>query len=381
MERLTDNRQNHHGMPTKNPKTKVTIVDLGKRLKLSPRAVSMVLNGGSANSTVRVNQKTRERVERMAKEVGYRPNRGAQMFRTGKHPGLIGMLSLQGFDPVMAERTYFSQLNAEKKELFLLQYLMADLREDRGQRAVDFFLDAGVESVVVFIPLIKRHILRLLEHGISVLSVGAHQPVEVPSYFPNKVEGFATLTRHMIAQGHSRLAFIQNLENPPLTHGAYAEEGFLLAVAEARAQGKSVTAHIRRSSVPIKGFMSPRYPDIHGIQAPGYAAMKEIIASKDIPEGLICLNDTHAQGAIRACVEAGISLPEEIAIGGFGDEPWSSGGLMTLTSVRQPLDELCDMAFTDLKESLTKKEALPARNIQLHCNLVVRESTKHSRKQ
>ncbi len=367
-------------MSKSNLKTKVTIVDLGKRLNLSPRAVSQVLNGGGAASTVRVNPKTRERVERMAKKVGYRPNRGAQMFRTGKHPGLIGMLSLQGFDPVMAERTYFSQLHAEKNGLFLLQYLMASLGEEQGQRAVEFFLDAGVEAVVVFIPLRERHVTRLIDAGISVFSVGAPQPVTVPSYFADKVEGFATLTRHMIAQGHSCIEFIQNPTNMPRTHGAYAEEGFLLAMAEARAQGKAVTARIRRTPVRIEGYMSPDYPDIHGIQAPGYAAMKEIIASGEKPDALICLTDTAAQGAIRACVEAGISLPGEIAIGGFGDEPWSSGGMLTLTSIRQPLGELCNMAFADLKESLSKKEDPSACNIQLPCSLIVRDSTRIPRK-
>jgi LacI family transcriptional regulator len=367
----------HPTMPKKNPKTKVTIVELSKLLKLSPRAVSQVLNGGGSASSVRVNPKTRERVERVAREVGYRPNRGAQMFRTGKHPGLVGMLSSQGFDPALANRTYFAQSNAEKNGLFLCPYFLPSL--DHMERAVDFFLDAGVEAVVSFQSLKEAQLSRLLENGIRVLSIGAQQEIRVPSYFVDKEEGFAMLTRHMIEQGRTRLALILGCGRS-WAHGADAERGFLRAVAEGRKQNKGLKGVVHLKEVPIEGCMAPDYPEVHGILVPGYAAMKEILDSKEIPDAVVCSNDTLVQGAIRACMEAGISLPKQIAIGGFGDEPLSTGGMMTLTTLHQPLDELCEMAFDDLKRSLVTKEPLPEREVRLPCSLIVRESTKNRRR-
>ena len=366
-------------MTNTNLSRRITLTELGRRLNLSPRAVSQVLNGSGTTSNVRVNPKTRERVLQLAKETGYRPNRGAQMFRTGKHPGLVGIFSGQGFDPIVANRTYFSHASAEKYGLSMLQYLTSGGDEDE-LRAMDFFLDSGVEAVVSFIPMEKRHLATLLQQGVLVLSVGASQPIPVPTYLADKVEGFALLTRHLIEQGHSKITFIQNGPETPEAHGAYAEAGFLRAVAEARQEGKSVTARIHRKTVPIEGYISPDYPHLHGILAPGYAAMKEIIATNQVPEAVICLTDSLAHGAISACAEAGISVPEDIAIAAFGDEPWSSGGILTMTSVHQPLGELVEMAFADLKQTLRDKTPLVQLQVQLPCRLIVRQSTKHPRK-
>jgi len=363
-------------MPNQYVKKGITIVELAERLNLSPRAVSQVLNGGSANSTVRVNPKTRERVEKLAKETAYRPNLAAQTFRTGKHPGLIGVLSMQSFDPVWAARSYFTHLNAEKNGLFLLQYLTRDLSEEQQQRAVDFFLDSRVEAVILLVTLSKPQILRILEQNIPVLSVGAHQPVNVPGYFADKVNGFKMLTRHLIEQGHSSITFVQSSEISPWAHGAYAEAGFLRAATDAKKEGRLIRFKIQ-PMIPMKieGYMAKGYPHIHGIMAPAYAAMKQIIESGEIPSAVIGINDTQAQGVITACMEAGIHPPEEIAIAGFGDEPLSSGGMLPLTTVRQPFSEIFQAAFFDLKQTLDGKGQFPKRKVHMPCDLVVRAST------
>lgn len=363
-------------MPNQKLKKGITIAELAQRLNLSARAVSQVLNGGSSNSTVRVNPKTRERVEKLAREMAYRPNLAAQTFRTGKHPGLIGVLCLQSFDPVWAARSYFTQLNAEKNGLFLLQYLARDVSEAQQQRAVDFFLDSRVEAVVLLASLSKPQISRILDQDVPVLTVAAHQPVNVPGYFADKVNGFKMLTRHLIEQGHSSITFIQSSEISPWAHGAYAEAGFLRAATDAKKEGRLVRFKMHPMvEMEIEGYMAKGYPNIHGIMAPGYAAMKQIIESGEIPSAIICINDTLAQGAIAACMEAGIQLPEDIAIAGFGDEPLSSGGMLPLTTVRQPFSEIYETAFFDLKQTLDGKGQFPKRKVHMPCELVVRAST------
>lgn len=349
-------------------------------LKLSPRAVSQVLNGGQTPSTVRVNAKTRQRVEELAKTLGYRPNRAAQAFRTGKNRGLVGILTKQSFESIWAQRMYFTRIQAENKGLALLPF-MAYGKGSANNRAVDFFLDYRVEAVVLLLPLERDHLQRLLDSGIKVISIGATQPLKVPEYFVDKTGGFELLTRHLIEQGHSKITLVHGFARPSSTDLATAaEEGFMNAMEDAGRQGLTVHPEIRRIHVGLNGFMSEDYPHIHGLHAPGYIAMKEMIASGNIPDACIGVIDETAQGILGACSESGDDLFRRVAVAGFTNSPWSSTGILPITSVLEPFDELCSRAFSELKAFLKDSVEIPLQHVEMPCKLIVRASTSWKRK-
>lgn len=357
----------------------VTLVELGRMLNLSARTVSQVLNGGETPSTVRVNPGTRERVEKLAKKLGYRPNRAAQTFRTGKNRGLVGILASQSFESIWAQRMYFARLHSERNGLTLLPFLEYGKDKEQGL-AVDFFLDYRAEAVVLLHSLEPTHLQRLLDSGIKVISIGATQPLKVPEYFVDKTGGFKLLARHLIEQGHSKITLVHGSVPPSSTDLATAaEEGFMGAMEEAGRQGFTVHPEIRRIHAKLNGFMSGDYPHIHGLHAPGYIAMKEMIASGNIPDACIGVVDEIAQGILGACSESGNDLFRRVAVAGFTNSPWSSTGILPITSVLEPFEQLCSRAFAELKAFLKDAEEIPDQKVEMPCKLVVRASTNWKR--
>jgi LacI family transcriptional regulator len=356
----------------------VTLIELGRLLNLSPRAVSEVLNGGNPTSTVRVNAKTRERVQKLANELGYRANRSAQTLRLGKRRGMIGILLHAGFEPVWHEKTYYAHRHAERNGFLLMPVYPLSVDPHSGQSAVEFFLDYRVEAVVMLQKLPEEGVNRLIEEGIPVLSIGAQKPDGVPGYFPDKEGAAGMLTRYLLDGGRQRIFLIGNTKNATPTHAFPVIRGFEEAIAQARQSNPEVTGECLDTDVKLDGFMARDFPGMHGLFAPGYAAMKEKIAEGDIPDAIIGVIPSTAQGAIGALTEAGIGVPERVAVAGFGDDPWCCTGKLPLTGVRFPNDEICARAFSDLRKVLDGEAGFPKEDVYFPCDLVIRESTRQA---
>ena len=354
----------------------VTLTELGRRLNLSARAVSEVLNGGNPTSTVRVNPKTRERVRKLADKLGYRANRSAQTLRLGKRRGLLGILLHSGLEPVWQEKAYYAHCHAEQNGFQLIPVYPRSHDHQGGMAAVDFFLDYRVEAVVMLQRLPDEGVQALLEQGIQVLSIGAAKPEGVPGYFPDKEGAARMLTRHLLDGGNRRILLVGGVQQQTPTHSIPIIKGFEDAIARARLHDPEVAGEIFSSEIALEGFMARDFPGIHGLFAPGYAALKEKLATVSIPDAVFGMIPSVAQGAIGALTEAGVAVPERVAVAGFGDDPWSCTGKLPLTGVRFPNDELCARAFADLRQVLAGEAEFPGEDVYLPCELLVRDSSR-----
>lgn len=132
-------------MGIKKP-SRITILDLAKRLELSPGAVSQALNG--TPSTIRVSPKTAERVKKLAGKLGYRPNQAARILRTGRS-GMVGILVRQGFGSLIPVHMFYARQHAERVGLFPFIYEISSTKADAAERGVEFVLDAKVDALMV----------------------------------------------------------------------------------------------------------------------------------------------------------------------------------------------------------------------------------------
>src|SRR5690554_137656 len=153
----------------KNP----TLIDMGKQLNLTPRAVSQALNGGDCS--VRVSEKTRLRVLELAARLNYRPNRNAQTLRTGKS-GMIGFLAAQGFNHLLSHHLWHARNLADNLGYHLNIYLMRAGKPQPaiGDQAVDFMLDSKVEGLVIFgnwSVHYRDQFQRFIDEGVPVVMV------------------------------------------------------------------------------------------------------------------------------------------------------------------------------------------------------------------
>jgi LacI family transcriptional regulator len=133
---------------------------------------------------------------------------------------------------------------------------------------------------------------------------------------------------------------------------------------------KEYKRFLTEMGLPIREeWMAPGDFTIEG----GYEGMKKILAAEVLPTAVFCANDEIAVGAIRAALEAGLNVPDDLSVVGFDNVSLAAVFLPAITTVRQPVQELASEA-TDALISLIEGEEAIASKI-LSTELIVRDST------
>lgn len=108
----------------------------------------------------------------------------------------------------------------------------------------------------------------------------------------------------------------------------------------------------------------------------GYLPTKQLLSRTHSFTALFCFNDTAALGAIRAIADSGLSCPEDISVVGFDDISVAAYHLPSLTTVRQPLRQMGDMAAQLLVKRIQNPNETYTDAIHFEPELIVRESTR-----
>ena len=108
-------------------------------------------------------------------------------------------------------------------------------------------------------------------------------------------------------------------------------------------------------------------------ESSGYEIAHSIIASKDLPEAVFCANDQMALGFLRGMQESGLNAPRDMALIGFDDIPQAMIVYPKLTTVRQPLEQMGQVAVRMLLEIINDR-SYPPQRATLPTQLVIRDS-------
>lgn len=353
---------------------RATLTDMAKELNLTPRAVSQALHGGKC--TVRIGERTRERVRALAEKLNYRPNRQAQILRKGKS-GMLGILAMQGYGYRLQEELFFARKYAEENSFAPSIYLLSDTTEDSRERAIDFFLDTKVDALLIFGDILGDRLRRIQEANLPAVAVGSPNVSLIPRFSAGKKDGFSRLARHLIEEGAEKLTLLTSAPHPNRRknwHAWCALEGIKSAVEDAASIRRKIHFQIRPMQLR-DDVLSDQGLRIHPFHAAGYLGMKDIIRAGELPDGLMCLSDNSVHGALLACAEHGVRVPDHLLISGFEDDISSSAGPLPITSVRQPLEAMLRLAFDDLGKILSGQRKLEGRSTELPCELIVRQSS------
>lgn len=106
----------------------------------------------------------------------------------------------------------------------------------------------------------------------------------------------------------------------------------------------------------------------------GYPFTKQLLTRRTDFTALFAYNDISAIGAIRALQEHGLRVPQDVAVMGFDDIPGAAFHTPSLTTVRQPLNRMGEVAAATLLERIEGKKEYPS-EIAIEPELVIREST------
>jgi LacI family transcriptional regulator len=329
-------------------RSRPTIREVAARAGVSHQTVSRVINGSE-----RVNQDTRERVEKAITELGYQPNAIARSMARGRS------LTLACIAPNLTDYTFASVIEGAENEARSRGYfLLTASAPDEGSfnTLIEQLLGSRrAEGLLVITPYIDHHHARLA-YDVPAVFVGADPHKEgTPLVTLDDNAAGLLATQHLIQLGHKRIAHIIG----PLQEDCAQNrlEGYRTA---------QYNAAIRSDPrLIVEGDWSA---------TSGYKAVRQLLNQKVPFTAIFAQNDRMAIGAIRALREAGINVPEAVSVIGFDDMPLASYFDPPLTTIKQDTFHMGSEAARLLIRSIEHLEGEKT-SIYLPSELVIRQST------
>jgi LacI family transcriptional regulator len=330
------------------PKRRPTQDDVARLAGVSQTAVSLILN--KADPTIP--EDTRQRVVAAAQTLGYVPDRAARGLRTNKSYTIASIIPTitNPFYPAF-ERGI--QDVAEEHEYNLVIYNSDGIAE-KERRALLSAQQSRVDGlIVVLFQVGAKTLLPLLEQNIAVVRLESRykEPGEAPldNLYIDNVAAAQEAVTHLIGRGHRRIGVLARNEGP----GDMRVFGYRKALA---AHGLA-----RDETLVQQGDFT---------EEGGYEAMQRLLTLSERPTA----NDMMALGAMLAIQEAGLKVPQDIAVVGFDDIPTARLVHPPLTTVTHFQVDLGRRAAELLFERLSGKAPPHGRTVEMPYQLVIRKS-------
>ena len=327
------------------------MADVAARAGVSHQTVSRVINGFDG-----IRPETRDKVMAAIDELGYRRNQAARMLASTRS-GLIGVVTWGTglYGPAAVVMSLEDAALQQGHELAVVT--LRDFDDASVAAAVDRLLSQAVEALVMIVP--HRATVRRLERGalgVPVVTVlGDNRGVALTAALDN-VGGARAAIRHLLELGHET---VFHVAGPSDFHEATARiDGWR---QELEAAGRTVPplrwgGDWSASSGYQTGLSLAREPGVTAV----FAA-----------------NDQMALGVMRAFVEQGLTIPDDVSVVGFDDVPEAPYYNPPLTTVRQEFDVLGRSVMSLVQRALAGERA--PRVPLVESTLVVRASTRAPR--
>lgn len=307
-----------------------TIHDVAALAGVSVSSVSNVLNG----RTEKLGAQTFARVQAAIGELNYRPNRAARQLKTG-HTPMLGLLVPSTANPMYGQLAL--KVEAVAQERYGYRLLLANTHRDKQHEARMFedLLSFGVQAVIVVSSLNdERHLEDAGSRGLAVVSYDrSTTPAEgsqVDHVSPDNFKAGYLAADHLIAHGHTRLAFL--VPGGKTVSRADKVAGFLQRTTQAGLQG---------SSQVVEGQVLETFGDSE-LADLGFAMASQIKAMTPMPTGIVTVNDMLAIGLMSGLHQAGLRVPEDVSVVGMDGLAIAAFTNPGLTSVSMPLTEMAD---------------------------------------
>ena len=338
-------------MNSRNRPKKVRLKDVAEHLNLSTATVSLVLNRSPVAKSIP--QATHDRVFAAVEELGYRPDFLARSLRN-RRTFSIGVVVPEISEGYAAEVMHGVEHHLRQEGYF---YLLAShlSKPDLLEEYLNLLQDRLVEGFIVLAARIEKPL------DLPTVVVSSHPPMEgIANVTVDQRVGARQALGHLAELGHERVAFFKG---PP----SNVDAPFRWRAFEELAPEYGI--EIRPELVIQTSGIS--YGEVFYEQ--GYTHAHELAKRRGEFTALFAFNDISAIGAIRGFLDAGLSVPEDVSVIGFDDIQVASFFNPSLTTVRQPLQEMGRTAGRVLLESLAGG-SLPER-VVVEPELVVRAST------
>ncbi len=333
---------------------KITIKDIANVLNISPAAVSKALHDDS-----RISAKTKAEVRKVAKQLNYQPNHLASALRKGKS-NLVGVIvprtNSHFFSSVI--QNIEEVLNKEGYNIIITQSNESFKKECRN---IDTLLFTQVDGIIAsmanetidldFYEKIKSKGIPLIlfdrgENDLNVDYIGI-----------NDYESSHMIVEHLIQQGCKRIAHIGGYRRTRIFNNRI--RGYVDAIKKHNFPLDE--SLLLESSLTIED---------------GRDKMTQLLALENRPDAVYVAGDYAALGALQILKENNIDIPNEIALIGFGNEPFTSMVTPSISSINQHSTEIGKQAALTFLERVKDPSLKQTLNkIILDAELIVRDSS------
>jgi LacI family transcriptional regulator, galactose operon repressor len=327
----------------------ITLKAVAQHLGLTPGTVSAVLNDSpSARS---IPQETKNRIRSAAKELNYRPNFFARTLRN-KRTYTIGVIAeeigdsysspiISGIEQYLRKRDYFFLTVVHRHDPALLS------------RYSQMLSERGVEGIITVDTTVQDAPM------LPTVAIAGHKKLKgVTNIVLDHQRAAVLALNHLKELRHERVAFMKG--NPLSSDSADRWDAICHVAAEI--------------GINIDPDLTVQIDTDDATPMLGYPFAKQLLARKKPFTAIFAYNDISAIGSIRALQEQGWRVPQDVSVLGFDDIPGAAFHNPSLTTVRQPLNRMGEVAAQTLLDRIEGKKEYPA-EIAIEPELVVREST------
>ncbi len=330
----------------------VTLDDVARRVGVSARTVSRVVNGEGGCTA-----ETRERIQEAIDALGYRPNLMARglIRRRSDTIGLIAAEMLDPFFPEFAEGVQRA-VGVTGRTMFF-----ASTNGDRvtQHQALSSMLGHAVDGAVVFpVRDSETDLLRFAADGLPIVVINTEiRGPGVASVSAEIQNGAELAVQHLLDRGRTRIALVIDATARLGTQPARREVGYRAA--------------LQRAGIDIdESLVIETGNSLEG----GRRAAEVIGAMVDAPDAVLAYNDLMAIGLMQQLLADGVRVPHDIAIVGFDDVAMCAAMTPRLTSVRIDRDSL-GLAAVDVLQQLQQNPTANFEPRRIPVELIVRDSS------
>jgi LacI family transcriptional regulator len=338
-----------------NGLTNLNLEDIARLSGVSRSTVSRVVNHHP-----NVSEATRRRVMEIIAHYNFKPHPAARALASQRSkiiailiPHIVSDLFTDPFFSILLQGITTTANSLHYSPILWLTSASVDEHEFYEQVFHDRLADG---MIVASATVDASFIQRLEQQGKPYLIVGrpfvGHDHVSFVDC--QNEQGARLIVEHFIATGRQRIGMIAGRAGLTSSHDRL--QGYISALQDA--------------GIPIDMRLITPAGDYS--DASGYEGMKLLLQQG--VDAVFAANDVMASGAMRAIKEAGLSIPADIAIGGFDDMRFSSSTEPPLTTIQQPISQLGDVAVRGLIDLLESKTDAPFQQM-LPVKLIVRQST------
>lgn len=314
-----------------------TIKDVASQAQVSFKTVSRVLNGEP-----HVRETVRDRVLTAANALGYRPNIAARGL-IGAPSRLLGLLYDTANYGFVTEAEIGALLRCRSAG-YHLAIEPVDAQDDVGLQIEHILLSLRLDGLILTPPLSDDPaVIAMLERlKVRHVRIAPHSDRDrSPCVFIDDAEAAFALTGHLLALGHTAVGFVAG----PPEHAAAGPRlaGFRRAMDEA-------------------GLLAPSEHLVQGdfTFESGMKAGRRLLTLGDPPTAIFAANDRMALGVTAAARELDVRVPDAVSVAGFDDTWAAQTSWLPLTTVRQPVQDMCGAAVDMLIAAAAGEAPEPA---------------------